>query len=109
MNTAQLYGVSTKRLVPKAKRHPLDLMSGTSVEYYVERFCLISKGNSRLALVFMQNNTAKLFDLKKFKKIDDLTFPVVNIIDPKPQVEVKRGARGEEFLGEESCSRIDDV
>jgi hypothetical protein len=34
-----------------------------------------------MALVFMENNQGKLFDLKQFHKMDDLSFPAGKAID----------------------------
>ena len=56
VNSAQIYGVSTKRLKTKPIRHELDVLSGTAVEYYVESLCMIKKGSIKMALVFMENN-----------------------------------------------------
>ena len=56
VNSAQIYGVSTKRLKTKPIRHELDVLSGTAVEYYVESMCMIKKGSIKMALVFMENN-----------------------------------------------------
>jgi len=36
---------------------------------------LIKNKHMRLTLIMMENNTAKLFDLKTMEKLDDLTFP----------------------------------
>ena len=35
----------------------------------------IKHGDLRLNLLFMENNTAKLFDLRDFKKVQELEFP----------------------------------
>ena len=70
-----MYGLSTKRLKLEPKRHKLDLSTIALVEYYVESMILIKNKHMRLTLIMMENNTAKLFDLKTMEKLDDLTFP----------------------------------
>ena len=58
-----------------AKRYDLDVVSTTQAEYYVESMVLLKNKHMRLSLIMMENNTAKLFDLKSMQKIQDLTFP----------------------------------
>ena len=69
VNSAQLYGLATKRLKTVPKRFEIEALCSTSVEYYIESMVLIKHGHMRLGLILMENNAAKLFDLKDFQKI----------------------------------------
>jgi hypothetical protein len=67
VNAAYLYGLSTKRLKAFPKRHPIEPHGSSTVEYYIESMVMINYHHMRLGLVLMENNAAKLFDLKEFR------------------------------------------
>ncbi len=90
VNNAQLYGLSVKRFQEPPERFELDKKPNetTSVEFYIESMVYIKHRGIRMVLTFFENNQAKLFDLRGFQKIQDLTFPS-NMAEERDKLKAK--------------------
>ena len=45
------------------------------VEHFIDRMIFLRHGDIRLFITCLENATAKLFDLRGFKKLQDVNFP----------------------------------